>query len=143
MQALRRRMTCASPPANGGVLSGYLRAVEPLNRGPLGVGVFVAAFIAALAVGGRAGLLLASTWLLFVGTWCLGNFWQCRETHCGVTGPGWTLTALVGFAAALASGGSLEWFSVSVEILLTLGILGLGYGLEAAVAASTGRRALR
>lgn len=143
MRSLRRAPSCAAPPAAGGALSSYLRAVEPLNRGLLGFGVLVAVLVVALVIGGGVGLLVASVWLLFVGTWCLGNFWQCRETHCGVTGPGWTLVALGGVAAVLAPGGGFGWVSVGVAIVATLGILGLGYGLELAVAAKTGRRSLR
>lgn len=142
MRPQRRIVKCAVPPADRRMLSRYLRAVEPLNRGVLGVGVFVAALLAAVVLGGDRGLLLASTWLLFTGTWCLGNFWRCRETHCGVTGPGWTLAALAGFVAVLVPGEGLAWYSVETQIVATLVALGLGYGLELAVA-TTGRHALR
>lgn len=104
--------------------------------------VFAATLVTASAVGGHAGLVLASGWLLFVGTWCVGNFLHCRETHCGVTGPGWTLVALVGFAAVLAPDAGLAWYSVGVEVVATLVILALGYGLQWTVRAVTGRRTL-
>jgi hypothetical protein len=121
----------------------FLRLVEPVVRGPAVVVVTIAVFAAAGAVGGRGGVALASPWVLFLGTYCLLNFWHCRETHCVVTGAGWTPLALLGFAAALAPGASLSWFRVNAESSAFLVILGIGYALEWAVAARTGRRALR
>ena len=76
------------------------------------------------------------------GSYCLANFWHCRETHCAVTGPGWTLAALLGFAAALAPRAGLSWYRLSVETLVFVVILCAGYGLEWLVAARTGRRSL-
>src|SRR5215470_4465596 len=120
----------------------YRRAVEPAVRGIAGVLVTVAFFAAGGAIGGRAGLAIASIWVAIAGTYCLANFWHCRETHCAVTGPGWTLAALLGFAAALAPGASLSWYRVTVEAMVFVVILAAGYGLEYLVAARTGRRAL-
>ena len=126
----------------GGVVERYRRAVEPAIRGVAGVVLSVVFFAAAAAVGGRAGLAVASTWVAIAGTYCLANFWHCRETHCAVTGPGWTLAAVLGFAAALAPGAALGWYRVSVETIAFVVILAAGYGLEYLVAARTGRRAL-
>jgi hypothetical protein len=81
-------------------------------------------------VGGRAG------------TYCLANFWHWRETHCAVTGPGWTLASVLGFAAALTPGAALAWYRVTVETIVFVVILAAGYGLEYLVAARSGRRAL-
>lgn len=120
-----------------GLLGRYLRAVERSQRGMAGVALFAATLAVALVVGSRIGLILVSGWLLFVGTWCVGNFVRCRETHCGVTGPGWTLIAVVGFAAALAPDAGLRWYSVGLEIMATLVILAIGYGLQWTVAAIT------
>jgi len=120
----------------------YRRGVEPAVRGLAGVVVTVALFAAAAAVGGRGGAAIASAWIAVAGTYCLANFWHCRETHCAVTGPGWTLAAVLGFAAALAPGAGLAWYRVSVETMVFVVILAAGYGLEYAVAARTGRRAL-
>lgn len=103
---------------------------------------FVATLAVALVVGGRIGLLLASGWLLFVGTWCVGNFVHCRETHCGVTGPGWTLLAVLGFVAVLAPDAGLRWYSVGFEVVATLVVLAIGYGLQWTIAAVTGRGTL-
>jgi hypothetical protein len=98
----------------GGVVGRYRRAVEPAVRGVAGVLVTVAFFAAAAVVGGRAGVVVASPRVAVAGAYCLANFWHCRETHCAVTGPGWTLAAVLGFAAALAPGAGLSWYRVNV-----------------------------
>ena len=126
----------------GSLAERYRRAVEPAVRGVAGVVVTVAFFAAAAAVGGRGGVAIASVWVAVAGSYCLANFWHCRETHCAVTGPGWALAAVLGFAAALAPWASLSWYRVSVEAVVFVVILAAGYGLECVVAARTGRRAL-
>jgi len=126
----------------GGVIERYRRGAEPAVRGVTGVVVTVAFFAVAAAVGGRGGVAIASAWVAVAGSYCLANFWHCRETHCAVTGPGWTLTAALGFAAALAPGAALSWYRVNVETLVFVVILATGYGLQCVVAARTGRRAL-
>ena len=126
----------------GGGLESYRHAMEPAVRGVAGVVVTVAFFAAAAAVGGRGGVAIASVWVAIAGTYCLANFRHCRETHCAVTGPGWALAAVLGFAAALAPGSALAWYRVSVETMVFVVILAAGYGLEYLVAARTGRRAL-
>ena len=126
----------------GGAVELYRRAVEPAVRGVAGVVATVALFAAAAVVGRRTGVAIASAWVAVAGTYCLANFWHCRETHCAVTGPGWTLTAMLGFAAALAPGTALSWYRVNVETLVFVVILAAGYGLECLVAARTGRRVL-
>ena len=125
-----------------GVVERYRRAAEPAVRGVAGAVVTVALFAAAAVVGGRAGVTIASAWVAVAGTYCLANFWHCRETHCAVTGPGWALAAVLGFAAALAPWASLSWYRVSVEAVVFVVILAAGYGLEYVMAARTGRRAL-
>jgi hypothetical protein len=125
-----------------GVVERYRRVVEPAVRGVAGVVVTVAFFAAAAEVGGRGGVAIASAWVAVAGTYCLSNFWHCRETHCAVTGPGWTLAAVLGFAAALAPGASLSWYRVNAEAIVFVVILAAGYGLEYLVVARTGRRAL-
>ena len=126
----------------GDVAERYRHAVEPAVRGVAGVVVTVAFFAAAAAVGGRGGVAIASAWAAVAGSYCLANFWHCRETHCVVTGPGWTLAAVLGFAAALAPRAGLAWYRVNVETIVFVVILAAGYGLEYVVAARTGRRAL-
>ena len=126
----------------GSVMERFRRAVEPAVRGVAGVVVTVAFFAAAAATGGRGGVAIASAWVAVAGTYCLANFRHCRETHCAVTGPGWTLAAMLGFAAALAAGTALSWYRVNVEALVFVVILAAGYGLECVVAERTGRRAL-
>ncbi|MGH3182820.1 MAG: hypothetical protein ACRDOH_17075 [Streptosporangiaceae bacterium] len=93
-------------------------------------------------MGGRAGLAIASTYVTVIGVYCLLNFLRCRETHCAVTGPGFLLTAVLGFAVALVPGSALSWYRTGTEAIVYLVILAAGYGLEQAVAARTGRRTL-
>jgi hypothetical protein len=123
------------------VVERYRRAVEPAVRGLAGVVVTVAFFAAAAAIGGRPGVAIASGWVAVTGTYCLANYWHCRETHCAVTGPGWTLAAVLGFAAALAPGAGLSWYRVNLETMVFAVILAAGYGLQCVVA-RTGRRPL-
>src|SRR5215469_4818237 len=81
-------------------------------------------------------------WVMVAGTYCLANFWHCRETHCVITGPGWTLTGLLGFAAALTPGQALSWYRVNAQAAAFVLVLAVGYCLEYVVAVRTGRRAL-
>ncbi len=138
--------SCAPPPAHGreadGVAGSYLRVTGPVLRGPAGVLIAVASFAAGGAAGGRAGLDIASTYVTVIGLYCLLNFLRCRETHCAVTGPGFLLTAALGFAAALMPGSALSWYRTGTEAIVYLVILAAGYGLEQAVAARTGHRSL-
>ena len=128
--------------AAGHVVDRYRRAVEPAVRGVTGVVVPVAFFSAGAAVGGRAGVAIASVWVMVAGMYCLANFRHCRETHCAVTGPGWTLAALLGFAAALAPGTGLAWYGVHAAVAVFVVVLAAGFGLEWLVASRTGRRTL-
>jgi hypothetical protein len=137
---------CA-PPADAeralGVAVRYVRLTGPVLRGPAGVIIAVASFALGAAVGGRGGLAIASVYVTVIGMYCLLNFLQCRETHCCVTGPGFTLAALLGFAAALVPGPALSWYRTGPEAAVYLVVLAAGYALEWAVAARTGRRTLR
>jgi hypothetical protein len=120
----------------------YRLAAEPAVRGVTGVAVTVALFAAAGAVGGRGGAAIVGAWMLVAGLYCLANFWHCREAHCVVTGPGWTLAGLLGLVAAVTPAGSLAWYRVSVQAAVFLVVLAAGYGLEHVVAARTGRRSV-
>lgn len=125
-----------------GVLNRYRRLVEPVGRGPLGIGVTTGVFLAAAGIGGSASLVLAAAWVLVSGLYCLANFWGCRETHCVVTGSGWTTLALVGFVLVAIPGGAPRWLQVDVLALVYLVVLAAGYALEGVVAARTGRHFL-
>jgi hypothetical protein len=139
--------SCAPPPARGRgagtAAAGYVRVTGPVLRGPAGVVIAVASFAAGGAVGGRAGLALASAYVTVIGVYCLLNFLRCRETHCAVTGPGFLLAAALGFVTALVPGSALSWYRTGTEAAVFLMILAAGYALEQAVAARTGRRVLR
>jgi hypothetical protein len=129
----------ASKPSAGRIVARYVSVTGPVMRGPAGVAVAVASFAVAGEVGGRAGLALASGYMAVIGTYCLLNFLHCRETHCGVTGPGFLLAAAVGFAAALVPGSALSWYRTSTEAAIFLVILAVGYALEWAVACTARR----
>jgi hypothetical protein len=139
--------SCAPPPARsretGRVAGSYLRVTGPVLRGPAGVVIAVASFAAGGAVGGRAGLAIASTYLTIIGMYCVLNFLRCRETHCAITGPGFLLAAALGLVTALAPGPALSWYRTGTEAVVYLVILAAGYALEWAVTARTGRRVLR
>lgn len=48
------------------------------------------------------GEWLAFAWFAFYGIYCLQNFAACREVHCAVTGPGFSLAAV--FAISRVTG---------------------------------------
>ena len=139
---LGRRAGSPGTGAAGHVVDRCRRTVEPAVRGVAGVVVPVVFFAAGAAVGGRAGLAIASVWVAIAGLYCMANFWHCRETHCAVTGPGWTLAAALGFAAALAPGSALAWYRVNAAAVVFVMVLVAGFGLEWLVASRTGRRTL-
>ncbi len=68
---------------------------------PTGAGQWI--FFAAVALGisvapvlpTRAGLALGVGVTIAASSWCLSNFWRCREAHCIVSGLGWAALALV------------------------------------------------
>ena len=133
-QGAARGPASPQPPACGRgarhVAERYRRAAEPAVRGIAGVVAAVAFFAAAGVVGGRGGVAIASVWVAVAGTYCLANFRHCREAHCAVTGPGWTLAALLGFAAAVTPGAGLSWYRVTAEAVVFVVVLAAGYGLE-------------
>src|SRR5260221_14697062 len=127
---MRWRVQISQPESRPSGTERYLRVVHPAVRGCRGIVAAVAVFSAAGAIGGRGGLALASSYLAFLGSYCLLNFRQCRETHCAITGPGWTLAALLGLAAVAAPGPALSWYGVTGESIAAITICTLGYGLE-------------
>ena len=136
---------CPPPPtARAGVwqrrVARWLRPIEAVLRGPVDVAITIAVFVTAGALDGRAGLAVAGGWLLLSGLYCVLNFWLCRETHCVVTGVGWTLLGLLGLVAAM--GPILPWYRVGIELVGYLVVLAAGYALQWVMAARTGRRTL-
>src|SRR5260370_20681135 len=133
--------SCAPRPARGRgtgtVTAGYVRVTGPVLRGAAGVLVAVASFAAGDAVGRRAGLAIASPYVTVVGVYCLLNFLRCRETHCGVTGPGLLLSAARRFAAALLPRSVLALHRTGPRAAGVLMRLAAGYALDWAVSART------
>ncbi len=120
------------------ILDAYTDATAPFLRGCY---VFATVAVAALvtsALGPVSGLLLEAAFFLVAGTYCLANFYRCREAHCIVTGTLWTALAVAGLVAALAGRDvrSAEWVAF-VAIALT------AYGFEALWKAARGTNALR
>src|SRR5260370_32844630 len=127
---MRWRVQISQPGVRLSGTEGYLRLVRRVVRGCRGIAIAVAVFSAAGALGGRGGLALASGYLAFLGSYCLLNFRQCRETHCAITGPGWTLAALLGLATVAAPGSALSWYGVTGEGVAAITICTLGYARE-------------
>jgi hypothetical protein len=124
------RQVCCSPPQ----LSGDTQAKRFADR-LLPSGLWLCLFFAAIAIGVfasphlplRAGLALGAIATLAASTYCLLNFWRCREAHCIVSGTGWALLALFEFAE-LGVGRSLIDRSEGLVFLI---VLGLALGFEA------------
>ncbi|MGC2191780.1 MAG: hypothetical protein WA751_05550 [Candidatus Dormiibacterota bacterium] len=121
---------CCSPPQ----LSGDTRSKRFTDR-LLPRGLWLCLFFALIAIGVsaaphlplRAGLALGSVTTLLASTYCLLNFWRCREAHCIVSGTGWALLALFEFAE-LGVGRSLIDRSEGLAFLI---VLALAYAFEA------------
>jgi len=93
--------------------------------------VFFAAVAIAISVAPtlahEPGLAVDLVATIAASTWCLVNFWRCREAHCIVTGTGWAALAVL-VAIELAAGRS---FVLGSEGLVFLAILVVGVGFEA------------
>lgn len=109
-------------------------------------GLWMCLFFAAVAVAvfgaphlpARPGLALEATATLAAGSYCLLNFWRCREAHCILSGSGWSALALFEFVE-LGLGRSLI---DRAEGLVFLVILAVAYGFEAWWRASHGTKVL-
>lgn len=117
------------------VIDRYRTLMAPFVRGCTGLCFALIVFALASSLPPEAGLLLGSSWCLWAGSYCLVNYWRCRETHCMVTGPGWLAVGLVGVISA-ASG---MWFSRNAVLDAAVLVVLLGYGLEWVWAAATHR----
>jgi hypothetical protein len=124
------------------LVSRYRRVLEPVIRGRLGIVFAVVVLFSAARIGGKPGVMLAAAWMLVSGTYCLANFWCCRESHCVVTGSGWTALGLFGLVAGVAPGSALAWCRVDVLAAAYLVVLAAGYAFEGLAAARTGRHAV-
>lgn len=58
---------------------------------------FILAVVDARSVANGAtwGEWLAFSWFALYGIYCIQNFLSCREVHCGITGPGFTIAAVL------------------------------------------------
>jgi hypothetical protein len=107
-----RQWTCVggscAPPANPAhttverALDRYVALTAPFLQGCLVFVVVGAVAFASFQLGPIAGLALIAGYLSVHGTYCLANFFRCREAHCIVTGVGWSVLALVAVGGVLA-----------------------------------------
>jgi len=135
--------TCAppaSPPGSGleRALDAYTNVTAPFLRGCYVFVTVAAAAAASSLLGPVVGLLLEAAFLLVAGTYCLANFFRCREAHCIVTGVGWSALAIASLSAAVAGRDirSTAWIAF-------LAIAVTGHGFEAIWKLAHGSNALR
>jgi hypothetical protein len=91
-------------------------------------------FVLANAIGGRAGLAVASGYVALIAGYCLLNFWACREAHCALTGPGFAAAGLLGLVAVAWPGAGLSWYRSNVVLVVFLVVMAAGYTFERAIA---------
>ncbi|MGH2872790.1 MAG: hypothetical protein ACRDL5_10080 [Solirubrobacteraceae bacterium] len=122
-----------APPGRHGRTGAALGFLDQLTRGRSGWTVGVSALVIANAVNGRAGVAVASAYVLLVASYCLLNLWACREAHCALTGPGFAVAGMLGVAAAIWPA-TLQWYSAGLETVVYLAILAAGFAFEGALA---------
>jgi hypothetical protein len=89
-------------------------------------------------LGVRPGLMLAAVATFAGASWCIVNFWRCREAHCAVSGPGWAMLGALVVAEAVV-GRSLVG---GTESILFIAVLIVAYCFEFAWRARHGTNAL-
>ena len=89
-------------------------------------------------IGAVTGLALTAAYLAIHGSYCLANFFRCREAHCIITGTGWSVLA------AIAAGGALARHDVRGEVWNAfLAVTIAGFAFEAAWKTMRGTTALK
>lgn len=89
-------------------------------------------------LGVRPGLVLAAVATLAAASWCLVNFWRCREAHCALSGPGWAMLGAVELAGAVVGRSVVD----RTESILFIAVLIAAYSFEFAWRARRGTNAL-
>ena len=85
-------------------------------------GTWRCVFFVAIAVGvGVPNLLIGAVVTVTASTYCLLNFWRCREAHCIVSGTGWAALAVFEFVE-VAHGHSLIHGDESLVFLVILAL---------------------
>lgn len=84
------------------ILDRYVALTAPFLRGCIVFFVVGAVEAASFRLGSTAGLVLMVAYLTLHSTYCLSNFFRCREVHCIVTGSGWLMLAVIAGSGALA-----------------------------------------
>jgi hypothetical protein len=71
-------------------------------RSGVGCALYIMAVVALLSLARhlriRAYLAADGLAAWAAGSWCLANFWRCRQAHCLIDGTGWLILALLAFA---------------------------------------------
>ena len=93
-----------SPPARRAATS-LERLVDRIQpRTGVSCALYIVAVIALLSIAPhlpvRAGLAVDGLAALAAGSWCVLNFWRCRQAHCVIDGVGWLGLALLAFVGA-------------------------------------------
>lgn len=112
------------------------------------------AFVGALVIAApllptQPGLAVGAVASFAGGTWCLANFWRCREAHCIVTGGGWAALFLLQLVE-LGIGRSVIHGTES-SVFLAILVIGLAFecvwqaafGTNAVTNKAMGARSLR
>lgn len=93
-----------SPPAR--LPSNRLQRVvdRTFPRTGVGCALYIVAVIALLSLAPhlpvRGDLAAGGLAALAAGSWCVANFWRCRQAHCLIDGAGWLMLAVLAFIEA-------------------------------------------
>jgi hypothetical protein len=93
-----------SPPARPAATPLERQVDRILPRTGVFCALYFLAVVALLSIAphlpGRADLAVDGMAALAAGSWCVVNFWRCRQAHCVVDGVGWLGLALLAFVGA-------------------------------------------
>lgn len=103
---------------------------------------YFAVVVVLLSVAGnleaRPGLVVTGLSCLGGGSWCVVNFWRCRQAHCMITGVGWSALGVLALAGAWLGHSLLD----GADRPAFLAVLVAGIIFEAATYLTRGRYTL-
>lgn len=100
----------------------YRGFTAPFVRRP-GAWITIAIVVAvSTSAEGRVATGIVAGFATLFATYCLLNFWRCREPHCVVTGFGWTAVAIAGVAATIIGGSVARWLWVAFAFVWVVGM---------------------
>ncbi len=107
----------------------FLAATRP-SIVPLLAGLALVASAIGDHVANAPALVVFAAYAAVAGAWCDLNFVRRHESHCLVTGLGWTGLALAALVAAAVEPATIGWFWPAFEAVLVAAVaFGLGWGL--------------